>query len=210
MNYTCIKRKQSLRSLVFCTHLLLIVCLFYACSNDAPPMASAIHNRQSQSVMSTYGVSKLISDSGVIRYKIIAEQWDVYDQASPPKQSFPKGLFLEKFDEKFHVELFITADTAYCYNQNLWELRGRVFIRNINGVSFSTEELFWDMGKHEMYSNMFTHIVTPEKELQGFSFKSNEQMTKYEVYNNKGSFVVPKETTQSDSSARQAPARPLN
>ena len=187
-----------------------MVCLFYACSNDAPPMASAIRNRQSQAVMSTYGVSKLISDSGVIRYKIIAEQWDVYDQSTPPKQSFPKGLFLEKFDEKFHVELFITADTAYCYDQNLWELRGRVFIRNTNGVSFSTEELFWDMGKHEMYSNMFTHIVTPERELQGFSFKSNEQMTKYEVYNNKGSFVVPKETAPSDSVPRQAPTRPMN
>lgn len=80
--------------------------------------------------MTTLGVSKLISDSGVIRYKVIAERWDIYDQTKPPRQEFPHGIFLQQFDEKFHVSLYLTADTAYCYNQTLWKLRGRVFARN--------------------------------------------------------------------------------
>lgn len=171
-------------------------------------MAPAVRNRENVAVMSTYGVSKLISDSGIIRYKIIAEQWDVYDQAKPPKQSFSKGIFLEKFDEKFHVELHITADTAYCYNQNLWELRGRVFIRNVQGTTFSTEELFWDMGQHSMYSHKFVHIITPERELQGYRFKSNEQMTDYEIYDSKGILPVLNESASPDSVPREPPVRP--
>ena len=119
----------------------------WGCSSDAPPTAAAIHQRDSLPVMTTLGVSKLISDSGVIRYKVIAERWDIYDQTKPPRQEFPHGIFLQQFDEKFHVSLYLTADTAYCYNQTLWKLRGRVFARNAKGATFSSEELYWDMVK---------------------------------------------------------------
>ena len=44
------------------------------------------------------------------------------------------GIFMEKFDEHFKVAMFLTADTAYWYDQNLWELRGRVEIRKENGT----------------------------------------------------------------------------
>lgn len=162
--------------------------------------------------MVTTGVSKLISDSGIIRYKIVAEEWEVYDQTSPPRQVFPKGIFLQRFDEKFHVDLSVTADTAYCYNQNLWELRGRVFVRNIKNETFSTEELYWDMGKHEIYSHKHMHIVTPEEELEGNSFRSNEQMTDYVVSWASGLMPVPRDE-QTDTTdtlpPRMEPATPV-
>lgn len=165
-----------------------------ACGNEAPPMGEAVKVRDSLPVMTTYGVSKLISDSGIIRYKIIAEEWRVFDRTQPPRQEFPKGIFLVRFDEKFHVNLYITADTAFWYNQNLWEMRGRVFIKNIeNGTTFSTEELFWDMTQHQVYSNKYIHIVEPEQELEGNWFMSDEKMNVYHVKKTKGYMPMPQE-----------------
>lgn len=180
---------------------MLAVLLPSACGDEAPPFGQAVENRDSASVMSTYGVSKLISDSGVIKYKIIAEEWCIYDRTLPPRQEFLKGIFLEQYNEAFQPVIHITADTAYCFNQNLWELRGRVLIKNHeNGTIFRTEELYWDMREHIIYSNKHMKIVTPDREIEGDRFRSNEEMTKYHVSQSRGSIPVPKEK-QSEKSA---------
>ena len=54
--------------------LTVMAGLLLACSDGQPPSANAIKQRDSASVMTTYGVSKLISDSGLIRYKVVAEE----------------------------------------------------------------------------------------------------------------------------------------
>ena len=141
-------------------------------------------------MMVSYGVNTLISDSGVIKYKIVTERWDVNTVKQPTRWTFEKGIFLEQFDEKFHVEGYITADTAWYYDQlKLWELRGRVHIRNVNGLIFDSEELFWDGIRHEFYSHKFSKVVTPERTMQGTYFRSDEHMTHYEVTNSVGSFM---------------------
>ncbi len=173
------KHKGTLKKLLLTLPLIIGL---GACGTEAPPIGNAIANRDSIPVMVVNGVSKLISDSGVIRYKLIAEEWYMYDRAKPPRQDFKKGIFVMRLDEKFDVDLFISADTAYCYDQNLWELRGRVRINDLTKqTKFSTEELFWDMRRHEMYSNQYMHIVTPDRDLEGNSFVSNEKLTRYTI-----------------------------
>jgi len=162
---------------------------FTACEEEKEHVAPAIHDRDSVSMMVSYGVNTLISDSGVIKYKIVAERWDVNTTKQPSRWTFIKGIFLEQFDEKFHVQAYIQADTAWYYDQKkLWELRGRVRVRNVNGLRFNSEELFWDGSTHELYSHKFSKVITPERTLQGTYFKSNEKMTQYTVNNSKGSF----------------------
>ena len=100
---------------------------------------------------------------------------------------------MERFDEKFHVDLFVQSDTAYLHEQQLWELRGRVVVRNVNGDVFRTEELFWDLDAHEMWNTQYMHIKTPDRELEGTNFHSNEQMTKDYVRNSEGSFPAREE-----------------
>ena len=170
----------------------LLTCIFTGCGSEAPPTGEAVQERDSLPVMTTFGVSKMISDSGVMRYKIVAEEWRVYDKTHPPRQTFPKGIFLTRFDEKLKVDLYITADTAYWYNQNLWEMRGRVFINNLTSqTTFATEELFWDMNRHEIYSNKHIHIVKPDEELEGNWFRSDENMNVYHVRRTSGFLPMP-------------------
>jgi LPS export ABC transporter protein LptC len=171
--------------------ILLFVGLFLAsCQEQKEHIAPAINPRDSVSVMTSYGVNTLISDSGVIKYRIVTEKWEVNQIRQPSRWIFDKGLFLEQFDEKFHVQSYIQCDTAYYYDQQkLWELRGRVHILTKDGLRFSSEQLFWDEMKHELYSHVFSKLITPERQLQGSYFRSDEKMTKYYVSNSKGTYA---------------------
>ena len=84
--------------------------LFPACSRGEKNLAEAITERDSLPSMKTLGVTTLISDSGITRYKIITEEWEIYDKKNPPYWAFEKGVYLEKFDSLFHIDASIKAD----------------------------------------------------------------------------------------------------
>lgn len=166
-------------------------------------------------MMVTHGVNTLISDSGVIKYRIVTERWEINQNRKPSRWIFDKALFLEQFDEKFHVESYIQSDTAYYYDESrIWELRGRVRIVTTDGVRFFSEQLFWDENKHELYSYVFSKLITPEREIQGSYFRSDEKMTKYYITNSKGSFEKgdfgskERDTTQVNSDTISSQLRP--
>ena len=178
------------RSLNVVYAMLCMMALLSACDETVEHTAPAVYDRDSASVMTSYGVNTLISDSGVMKYRIVSEKWEINTVKNPPRWTFDKGIFLEQFDEKFHVEAYIQSDTAFYYDsKKLWELRGRVRVRTRDGLRFSSEELFWDQNQHELYSHRFSHVITPEREMQGSYFKSDENFSHYTVTNSKGSFV---------------------
>jgi len=188
----------------------IILTALTACGNEvkehtAPP----IFDRDSVSMMTSYGVNTLISDSGVIKYRIVTERWDVNVIRHPSRWTFEKGIFFEQFDEKFHVQAYIQADTAWYYDQQkLWHLRGRVRIRNINGLIYTSEELYWDGISHELYSNVFSKVVTPDRQMEGSYFRSDEQMRHYLVSNSKGSFE--REDMTGENKTEEQPENPAD
>ena len=172
--------------------IILVMSLFcgmLSCAGETEMPAEAVNDSLPQ--MHARGINTLISDSGVMRYRLVAEEWDIFGRNNEPATwKFLKGLLMERFDENFHVDMYVQADTAYLHRQRTWELRGRVVVRNTKGDVFLTEELFWDITDHEMWNHQYMHIITPERELEGTEFRSNEQMTKYSVSNSAGSFPV--------------------
>lgn len=181
------------------------VLMVISCTEQKSHTAPAVRDSDSASLMVSYGVNTLISDSGVIKYRIVSERWEVNTIKNPPRWIFEKGIFMEQYDKTFHVEGFIQADSAWYYDQQkLWELRGRVSIRNVNGLIFNSEELFWDGIRHEFYSHKFSRLVTPERTLEGTYFRSDEQMMHYEVSNSAGSFES--EDMEGESDNTQQPA----
>ncbi|HCN53545.1 MAG TPA: LPS export ABC transporter periplasmic protein LptC [Prevotella sp.] len=192
--------------LIILSSFVMFVLFFASCEEQKEHTAPAVFPRDSASVMTSYGVNTLISDSGIIKYRIVTERWDVNTVKNPSRWTFEKGVFLEQFDEKFHVQSYIQCDTAYYYDQmKLWELRGRVRILTKDGIRFSSEQLFWDENKHELYSHVFSRLVTPDRRLQGSYFRSDEKMTRYFVSNTKGSFTKGDLDNNGSDTLRTAP-----
>ena len=56
-------------------------------------MADAITERDSLPVMDTRGVTTLISDSGVTRYRVNTEEWLIFDKKKPSYWAFLVASF---------------------------------------------------------------------------------------------------------------------
>ena len=180
--------------------------LFPACGGKEKTLAEAIEEKDSLPSMRALGITTLISDSGITRYKIVTEEWTVFDKKNPPHWAFEKGVYLEKFDTLFHIDASIKADTAYYYDKKkLWKLIGNVHIRSQRGDKFNTDLLYWDEKKAKVYSDKFIRIEQDDKILTGYGFESNQELTEYEIYNNTGIFTIEDQAPQSkpDSTSTQ-------
>lgn len=186
--------------------LTVMLVLSQSCSSSGKEFERTITEKDTLPMMETLGVTTLISDSGVIKYKIIAEKWDIYDKKDPSYWAFERGVYLEKFDSLFHIDASIKADTAYYYDRKkLWDLRGNVHIQNLQGDKFDTPQLFWDERKERIYSYSPIRIEQADESVicGQNGFESNQQLTEYEILGSSGEFMI-KDKDINGTSARAA------
>lgn len=199
-----VKVQLNRKSITIVIAAMVMLVLISACSGGNKEVGAAITERDSLPVMDTRGVTTLVSDSGVIRYRINAEEWQVYDRKSPSYWAFEKGVYVEKFDSLFQVEASIKSDTAYYYDKKrLWKLIGNVHIQNLKGEKFDTELLYWDQNKKRVYSDEQVRIEQPDQIIYAVGFESNEQMTRYKFYKTNGIFYIDEESTVASSDSLQ-------
>lgn len=184
---------------------MVVLLLLSSCSGNKKVLGKAITERDSLPIMDTRGVTTLVSDSGITRYRINTEVWQMFDRKDPSYWAFEKGIYLEKFDSLFQVEASIESDTAYFYDKKkLWKLMGNVHVQNLKGEKFDTELLYWDQNQKKVYSDKRVRIEQPDQIIYAWGFESNEQMTKYKFFKTDGIFYVdeqqqPVDTLKTDS-----------
>jgi len=172
--------------------ILAIVAVFAcACVKETKLTTAAVDDRAAMPILDAGGVSTLVSDSGVTRYRINAGRWQVYDKSDPTYWEFIEGVYLEKFNEDLAVDASIEADYAkYLDQQGLWELRGHVHAMNENGEEFDTPLLFWDQNTERVYSDSMITIHRATSTIVGIGFQSNQTMTEYTILQPTGFFPV--------------------
>ena len=84
---------------------IVVVMLFFLESCGKPKIESTerILDRSMTPPLSAYAITTIVSDSGIIRYRISSNEWKVYDKADTPYWDFPKGLHFERFDKNYLV-----------------------------------------------------------------------------------------------------------
>jgi LPS export ABC transporter protein LptC len=175
------------------TVIMAVVSSFFclSCGNKDKQLGTAITNRDSTSVITTRGVDMLISENGVIRYHVIAEEWKIFDKMDPPFYSMEQGVLLEILDTLMQVESTLMADTAYYMNnEELWRLRHDVHAENVNKEEFDTQELFVNNRNNRMYSDSLIRIKQEKQVIIGHGFESNSNLTEYTIRKTEGVFPV--------------------
>lgn len=171
--------------------MLLGVCALVACKDDDQNIVNRETDPERVPTMVTRNVETLISDSGIIRYRITTPIWLVFDEAKQPSWKFPNSLHLEKFNDQFQRDASIDCDSAiYFKDQDLWRLDGRVYIVNTAGEKFLSEQLYWSNRNHKVYTDSFIHIEQQSRVIEGYGFMSNDRMTNYSVNQVSGIFPV--------------------
>ena len=185
--------KPMIKTTYLATVILAVVSSFFciSCSNKDKQLGPAVTNRDSTSVVTTMGVDMLISENGVIRYHVIAEEWKIFDKMNPPFFSMEKGVLLEILDSLLVPESTLRADTAYYMNESkLWHLRHNVHAENIKNEQFDTQELYVNNNTDRMYSDSLIHIKQEKQILVGHGFESNGDLTEYTIRKTEGVFPI--------------------
>lgn len=157
-------------------------------------------NPSKMPTMTTKNVATFISDSGIIQYKIVTPLWLVYDERDTPYWSFPKGVYLQKFDRNYKPIATIAADSARYFSQKkLWRLDGNVELTRVPRDLFVTQQLFWNEKDHRLYSDSFIHIETATHILEGYGFTANDRLTNYRILRPSGVFPFNSEAARPGS-----------
>lgn len=161
------------------------------CTQESKVSVAEVGTGTMLPTMQTTDVATLISDSGIVQYKIVSPLWQVWDECDTPVWRFPKGIYLEKYDRRFNVIATVAADSAtYFKRQGLWRLDGNVEMHNAPADVFLTQQLFWDQRRHTLHSDSFIHVENASHIIEGHGFHSNEQLTSYRVITPTGIFPV--------------------
>ncbi len=126
-------------------------------------------------------VQTVISDSGVTRYRITTDRWEMYEEAKRPHWIFPKGVIAEELIAPgFEVTTSLRCDSAYYdEHEQLWSLNGSVSITNGEGIIILTDQMYWDQKTHELYSDAFIHVERDAQIIEGYGYKSDDKFKNY-------------------------------
>lgn len=172
--------------------VVVMLLLFMAsCGKENKEVVEVTFDPENTYTLRTTDVSSLISDSGITRYRMNAKEWLVFGKAREPYSYFPQGVYVEKFDSLFNVEASVTADTAYYWDKKgLYKLIGHVSILSQEGKKLDTSILYFDQKEDQIYTDEYFELEEGDKIITGIGFKSNQNMTKYKIFNSQGTFPV--------------------
>ena len=210
-------RRSSVESSSFSLHLLLgrlgaaLVLLFLglttACTKERVEVKNLDVNPDSLYTARMLQLNTLISDSGLVRYRMTAPVLLIYERPERNEWVFPKGLLLRPYDASQGSQVFIKADSAVRRTEHEeWELVGHVQVQGPKGERLSTHRLFWQRDARKLYSRDTTYFFTQGRELRGSRFEATDDLSWYEIQDNKGSLEY--EDKPAPASPAPSPATP--
>jgi len=199
------KNKQGIAIIFWMVAMPLFFAFLSACGGEKKEFVDLSANERIP-MMKTFDWSMLVSDSGITRYKVEADKFFIFDDEPDPYWYYPEKIHVEMFDTLFRVEASFDADTAYFYsNRKLWRAVGNVEIENLNGERFETSEIYWDQNAEELYSDKFIKITKGDFINTGIGFKSNQSLTRYQIYQS-GAEIPFNERTQDTVRVENSPS----
>ena len=169
---------------------VVVLIFLVSCQENKGGTVPSFAEPDSIAIMSTYGVSTVISDSGRVSYKIDADEWLVYSKRKPPFWAFEKGIYLEKYDTLMNIEATIKCDTAFYFNEmKLWKLVGNVNMRNPKNQHFYTDLMYWDQDEQIIYSDAYIRVEQEDQITEGIGFSSNQDLSVWQIRNTKGIYT---------------------
>lgn len=168
------KKTQSIAALFFSAAILL-----YGCGSNSEPLAPIIDRTEWPSIQAE-NIQTIVSDSGIVKFKVNAPLYEVYDKVKEPYWDFKKGLTLQRFNAEKIVDSEIDCNYAkYFEKTQLWQLEDKVVATNINNETFETELLFWDQKAEKLYTDKMVRITKPDEQIICYGFESNQNFTIY-------------------------------
>ncbi len=182
------------KPLLFSLSLLMMV----SCENDIKKV-NLITGKNQEPVESAQGLEILYSDSGIIKVSIKTPELNRFVQPKPVTE-LPKGVYVEFFDDAQRVTSTLTSKYALRNDADkTMEAKKDVVVVNKKGDKLETEYLKWDEKSGMISSPEFVKITTPDEIIYGNGFESNQDFSRYRIFDIKGIINLKKDENTKDS-----------
>jgi LPS export ABC transporter protein LptC len=166
--------------------------MFFSCENDLEniKLVTATDDSPDQTVNE---IHTLYSDTGVVRFEIIAGRMEVY--SIPEKKTiFKNGFQVNFFKSIDSIEATLTADYAEMpEGSNSIFARSKVIFTNFEkNQTLKTEELFWDQNAKRIRTEKAFEIIGEKSYISGYGMDANETFSEYHTHNVTAEFETEK------------------
>lgn len=134
-------------------------------------------------------VEHYYAENGIIKVRMVAEQ--LFELQNGDRQ-FPKGIYLEFFDETGRIESTLRANQAFFIKEEeVWRGVGNVEVINmLKQEQLNTEELFWKPKDQRIYTDKFVTIRMQSDVIYGEGLEAAQDMSSYRILKPKGTLQV--------------------
>lgn len=129
------------------------------------------------------------TEENQVKVKMIAAEVHEFESGD---RNFPKGIYLEFFDEEGNLESTLRANEAYYFKkEHQWRGRGKVEVKNIQkNEQLNTEELFWKPSEEKIFTDKFVTIRQQTDVIYGQGLEARQDMSDYVIKKPEGEFAV--------------------
>jgi len=129
------------------------------------------------------------SENDIVKVKMVAEL--LYEFESGDRE-FPKGVYMEFFNELGNIESTLKANHAYYFKkEDRWRGRGDVEVKNLEkNQQLNTEELYWKPKEKKIFNDKFVTIRREGDVIYGEGLEANEDMSDYVIKKPAAEFEV--------------------
>lgn len=164
--------------------LILLLFFLSSCAENNRQSVSKISSSDDVTVEIAKDVEILYSDSAQIKVRIISPTLKRYRDQGEVYDEFPDGLNVEFMDNNQRVKSWLTAEYALRKeNEKKIFIQNNVELYNKNKDELLTEELIWDEGNEEIYTNKLVKIRQPSRgdTSLGIGFRADQEFTEFEI-----------------------------
>jgi LPS export ABC transporter protein LptC len=129
------------------------------------------------------------SENELVKVKMVADL--LYEFESGDRE-FPKGVYMEFFDESGKIESTLKANHAYYFKKDdQWRGRGDVEVKNlVEYKQLNTEELYWKPKEKKIFNDVFVTIRRDGDVIYGEGLEATEDMSDYMIKKPAAEFEV--------------------
>lgn len=142
------------------------------------------------------------TDKGAVKMRIEAGLMHSFETDSTTYEIFPKGFRVYAYAEDGLLETLIYANSAkhivskYGNNPEIWQAFGNVVIQNFKKQeTMTTDTLYWDQGKNEIWTDCYIKAYSPDGLTQGYGMRSDDRARNAILHKPFNSFLVTEKDT---------------
>ena len=121
------------------------------------------------------------TENGQLKMRVEAPRMEVYEHDTLSYDLFPSGIRVFAYAEDGTLETTIVARKARHdkypkrKDDELWSVFGDVVVRNIlRKQTMETDTLYWDSKAHEIWTDCYIKLSSPDGYMQGTGMRSDE------------------------------------